>query len=391
MRYLNKIVFLNSAHIPYAEVKLDCNVHFIGKQGEGKSTLLRALLYFYNADKLKLGIPKEKKSFDAFYFPFSNSYIIYEVMRENGAYCVVAAKSQGRVFFRFVDAPFKQAWFINERQEVHHEWGRIRELIGPKVQITSQVTGYEMYRDIIFGNNRKQEMIPFRKFAIVESTKYQNIPRTIQNVFLNSKLDADFIKDTIIRSMSDEDAAIDLDYYRNQIKEFEQEYSDVMLWFTKNKNGEIPVRKMAEKVMNAYRNLIYTHKQIAEGRAELNFAEKRALQEMPQLKEESTKTDAEQVRLSRLIGELQQKYAKERDGLMADAGEVSGLLKQIRDKRAYYEQLQIKEIVRRVGREELLIQELGQVQKMKSHFPFPLLVTQLLHPVIRCLKLLFLS
>lgn len=366
MKYLNKIVFLNSAHIPYTEVKLDGNVHFIGTQGVGKSTLLRALLFFYNADKLKLGIPKEKKSFDAFYFPYSNSYIIYEVMRENGAYCVVAAKSQGRVFFRFIDAPFERKWFINEQNEVHHEWGRVRELIGAKVQITPQVTSYEMYRDVIFGNNRKQEMIPFRKFAIVESTKYQNIPRTIQNVFLNSKLDADFIKDTIIRSMSDEDAAIDLDYYRNQIKEFEQEYCDVMLWFTKNKNGEIPIRKVAEKVMNTYRNLIYTHKQIVEGRMELNFAEKRALQEIPQMKEEIGKTEVEHQRLMRLIGELQQKYTKERDGLITDIGEVNGLLKQIRDKRMHYEQLQIEEIVRRVSREELLIQELEQVRTMKS-------------------------
>lgn len=106
MRYLNKIIFLNSAHIPYAEVKLDGNVHFIGTQGVGKSTLLRALLFFYNADKLRLGIPKEKKSFDAFYFPNPNSYIVYEVMRENGAYCVLALKNQGRVMFRFIDAPF---------------------------------------------------------------------------------------------------------------------------------------------------------------------------------------------------------------------------------------------------------------------------------------------
>lgn len=219
MRYLNKIIFLNSAHIPYAEVKLDGNVHFIGTQGVGKSTLLRAILFFYNADKLRLGIPKEKKSFDAFYFPYANSYIIYEVMRENGAYCVVAAKSQGRVFFRFIDAPFQQDWFIDEHNVVHSEWGRIREHIGAKIQITAQVTSYEMYRDIIFGNNRKHEMIPYRKFAIVESAKYQNIPRTIQNVFLNSKLDADFIKDTIIRSMSDEDISVDLDFYRSQIKE----------------------------------------------------------------------------------------------------------------------------------------------------------------------------
>ena len=366
MRYLSKIVFLNSAHIPYAEVKLDGNVHFIGTQGVGKSTLLRALLFFYNADKLKLGIPKEKKSFDAFYFPYGNSYIIYEVMRENGAYCVVAAKSQGRVYFRFVDAPFQRDWFIDGRNAVYAEWGRVREHIGPKIQTTAQVTSYEMYRDIIFGNNRKQEMIPFRKFAIVESAKYQNIPRTIQNVFLNSKLDADFIKDTIIRSMSDEDISVDLDFYRSQIKEFEQEYRDVMLWFEKNKNGEVPVRKMAGKVMNAYRDLIYTHKQIDEGRAELNFAEKRALHDIPQVKEDIARKETERERLLRLMGELQQKYTKERDGLITDIGVINDLLKQIRDKRLHYERLQIDEIVRRVAREEILNQELEQVRRMKS-------------------------
>ena len=58
MRSLRKIVFVNSANIRFAEVKLDGNVHFIGTQGVGKSTLLRAILFFYNADKLHLGIPK---------------------------------------------------------------------------------------------------------------------------------------------------------------------------------------------------------------------------------------------------------------------------------------------------------------------------------------------
>ena len=56
MRYLNKIIFLNSADksLPYAEVNLDGNTHFIGTQGVGKSTLLRAILFFYNANKQKL-------------------------------------------------------------------------------------------------------------------------------------------------------------------------------------------------------------------------------------------------------------------------------------------------------------------------------------------------
>ena len=50
MKYLNKIIFVNSAHIRYSEVMLDGNVHFTGTQGVGKSTLLRAILFFYNAD-----------------------------------------------------------------------------------------------------------------------------------------------------------------------------------------------------------------------------------------------------------------------------------------------------------------------------------------------------
>lgn len=32
MRHLNKIIFLNSANIPYAEVMLDGNVHFAGSR-----------------------------------------------------------------------------------------------------------------------------------------------------------------------------------------------------------------------------------------------------------------------------------------------------------------------------------------------------------------------
>ena len=104
MRYLNKVIFLNSAHIPYAEIRMDGNVHFIGTQGVGKSTLLRAILFFYNADKLHLGIPKEKQNFDAFYLPYANSYIVYEVVRENSAYSVVVSKSMGRAAFRLIAA-----------------------------------------------------------------------------------------------------------------------------------------------------------------------------------------------------------------------------------------------------------------------------------------------
>lgn len=366
MRYLNKIIFLNSAHIPYAEVKLDGNVHFIGTQGVGKSTLLRALLFFYNADKLRLGIPKEKKSFDSFYFPYPNSYIVYEVMRENGAYSVLALKNQGRVMFRFIDAPFDSKWFIDERKQVYGEWSKIREQVGKKYDISSLVSSYEMYRDIIFGNNRHLELQPFRKYAIVESAKYQNIPRTIQNVFLNTKLDADFIKNTIIRSMSDEDNCIDLNFYREQIKEFEQEYKDVSLWTKKEKNGEVLVRRMADKVIDAYRTLLNNRRLIGEGRRELNYAERVAQELLPQYRLDIQKSEAECNRVNRLLGEEQEKYGKERDKLSRELGVLDAQLKKTADKRKHYEEIHIEDILQRVEQETIIEEERKRQEAMKA-------------------------
>ena len=366
MRYLNKIIFLNSAHIPYAEVKLDGNVHFIGTQGVGKSTLLRALLFFYNADKLRLGIPKEKKSFDAFYFPYPNSYIVYAVMRENGAYCVLALKNQGRVMFRFIDAPFDSKWFIDERNQVYGEWSKIREQVGKKHDISSLVSSYEMYRDIIFGNNRRLELQPFRKYAIVESAKYQNIPRTIQNVFLNTKLDADFIKNTIIRSMSDEDNCIDLNFYREQIKEFEQEYKDVSLWTKKEKNGEVLVRRMADKVIYAYRTLLNNRRLIGEGRRKLNYAERVAQELLPQYRLDIQKSEAECNRVNRLLGEEQEKYGKERDKLSRELGVLDAQLKKTADKRKHYEEIHIEDILQRVEQETIIEEERKRQEAMKA-------------------------
>jgi len=366
MRYLNKVIFLNSAHVPYAEIKVDGNVHFIGTQGVGKSTLLRAILFFYNADKLHLGIPKEKKNFDTFYLPFSNSYIVYEVMRENGAYTVIVSKSMGRAAFRFIDAPYSPDWFLNSQREVSADWSEIRSRIQKTpCFISSLITGYEVFRDIIFGNNRKPDMVAYRKFAVVESPKYQNIPRTIQNVFLNSKLDADFIKDTIIQSMNEEEIAVDLAYYRSQIEAFEQEYNDVMLWVKPDKQGEIIVRKQAEQVISRYRNLLYARKQVEDGRVELNFAEKAAHQRLPLLEEEIRQIQEKLERIKRLISEEKAKHDTERDKLIRLDGSLAEKLKQIKEKQKFYEKEHIEEVISRVAKESSMKTEL---ENMKASY-----------------------
>lgn len=149
---------------------------------------------------------------------------------------VMAFRSQGRACFRFLDIPYSQDYFISPGGRAFDSWDQIRQALGRKVYYSRKIEKYEEYRDIIFGNNKG---LPpeFRKFAITESSQYQNIPRTIQNVFLNSKLEASFIKDTIIMSLSEENASIDLMQYGNHLKNFEEEYKDISKWHEKDKDG----------------------------------------------------------------------------------------------------------------------------------------------------------
>lgn len=227
MRYLNKITFINSAQIKYAEVNLDGNVHFIGTQGVGKSTLLRSVLFFYNADSLGLGIPKQKASYVDYYFKHSNSYIIYEVVREDGKFCVVSYKSQHKVCFRFFNGEYKQHYFVSANGNVPDSWDEIAaKLDAHKVFYSKRIIDeYKEYRDIIYGNNadKKHE---YRRYSILESKDYQQVPKTIQNVFLNAKMEAEFIKQTIILSL-DNDVRIDLNQYAHHLNDFETQLTDI--------------------------------------------------------------------------------------------------------------------------------------------------------------------
>ncbi|MBK6836128.1 MAG: ATP-binding protein [Bacteroidetes bacterium] len=231
MRHLNKIIFINSATIQYQEISIDGNVHFIGTQGAGKSTVLRAILFFYNADINKLGIPKEKQGFTDYYFANSNSYIVYEVLRESGPFCILAYKQSGRVAYRFIDSHYDVNYFITDNNAVEG-WDKVRmKLDELGIDFSKKIGRYEEYRNIIYGNNEGKS--EFKKYALLESKLYQNIPRTIQNVFLNTKLDAEFIKKTIIDSIMEENVPIDLGIYRHHLQEFENEYKDIETYKTK--------------------------------------------------------------------------------------------------------------------------------------------------------------
>jgi hypothetical protein len=352
MKYLNKIVFINSADksLKYAEVNLDGNVHFIGTQGVGKSTLLRAILFFYTADKQKLGIPREKKTFDEYYFPFQNSYIVYEVQTENELFCVLAFKSQGRVAFRFFDSAFDKNFFIESEGRAFESWDKTREAFGKNISYTRTIHIYEEYRNIIYGNN-KGLASEFRKYALIESKQFQNIPRTISNVFLNANLSAEFVKETIIKSLNEEEIKIDLTTYsQTHLKDFEINLNDIKKWTDRNRNGENQVEKQADNVSTIYSALKYLEKKKAESASQLGWALNNVKEQQPKVADQLAVEKQKQNKVRTKLNELDSVFDKKKEKTQEQIGKYKSKLDEIKTKRDEYTALKIENILERVSK-----------------------------------------
>lgn len=338
-------------------------MHLIGTQGVGKSTLLRAILFFYNADKTKLGIPREKKNFDQYYFPFQNSYIIYEVKREDITYSIIAFKSQGRVAFRFFDAKYRQDYFIDETGKAFLPLEQTGTGFGKDVYYTRIVNNYEEYRNILYGNN-KGLAAEFRKYALLESRQYQNIPRTIQNVFLNSKLDAAFIKETIIKSLSEEEIKIDLSTYaHNHLRNFETELNDIKIWSQKNKAGKIMVRTQAESVAKIKRAYSFTEQEKKGFVKQLGWFLNGIKITKPKLEKDLKKSSEEEEKYKNRLSSLQDNFKKQQQHLKTEIGVISNRLKDLKEKRAEYNAKNIDAILSRTGKKSGLDVSIKDLQE----------------------------
>lgn len=342
MRYLNKIIFINSARIRYAEINLNGNVHFIGTQGVGKSTLLRAILFFYNADTFGLGIPKQKATYTEYYFKDSNAYIIYEVFRDDGKFCVVSYKSQNKVCFRFFDGEYNSNFFVSENGNVPENWEGIAERLDQnKVFYTKRkIEEHKEYRDIVYGNHdgKKSEL---KRYSILESKDYQYIPKTIQNVFLNSKMEAEFIKQTIIMSLEN-DIRIDLNQYAHHLNDFETQLSDIRKFKTPSATAQAEIiSKLHVAIKNLEREKIYVAKQLA-------WAVNKNEQEEPELTKRLEKQkDSERVLLGKLK-KLVDLFKTKEDKIKGDIRVQEEHLKKVKLLTDEYQLKNIQQIITRV-------------------------------------------
>lgn len=346
MRNLNRIIFINSANIPYADdIYLDGNVHFIGTQGVGKSTVLRSILFFYNADTQKLGIPVEKQSYTEYYFPYANSYIVYEVATEKGAFCILSFKSMNRVSYRFIDSPYRKEFFIDpETRTAYTGADRIRmQLDQLNVDYSRIIYTFDEYRNILYGNGVAPEM---SKYSLMESKQYQNIPRTIQNVLLNSKLDAEFIKKTIISSINEDETAIDLNNYKEHLKNFEVRLRDIEE-FQKRET-----QKQAKEITALSAQVSRQQTALAQGCRELVAAFHKAKEVLPQWQDKKLHAENERGKLLARRQELQEQSRQRCDKLQETLAVLNNELQKAQKKEKEYARQQIEQVMERSARKE---------------------------------------
>ena len=231
-RILNRIVQINIANVKYTDLELSGNTCFVGTNNFGKTSLQRAILFFYSANTRGLGISASQKSFEEHYFKYENSYLIYEIQTESKPFFVIIYR-HNKLVFRFVDAEYSPDYFFNENDEAI----KIKEVIAGfekrGIFISQQIDTFERYRNILYGTETDKALSKF--YILKGNEKYQNIPKSITNVFLSSKssIDSRFIKDFIANSLTTENSSIKLEQVDRQLRQFNEKYTDIETYLKK--------------------------------------------------------------------------------------------------------------------------------------------------------------
>ncbi len=255
-RILNRIIFINIASFEYEVVELNGNTCFVGANNSGKTTIMRAILFFYNANQQKLGISfNTKKTFEKYYFQDEPAYIIYEIATEKGYFHVLVYRKR-ELYFRFFDTEFKKELYISKDNIVFQPKKIIENCntATPKIKYSNQIDTFENYRKIIYGDYDKKHL----RFSILKSIKkdgkkmYNNIWKAITNIFLSSTTDieADFVKKFIANATSDKITTIKLDQIKMQLYKFNQKIDDIKI-FQKNNFG----KKYSNNIIDNYDEL----------------------------------------------------------------------------------------------------------------------------------------
>jgi hypothetical protein len=334
MNQLKEVTFINSATLPYAQIDVGGNTLFSGGNGAGKTTILRSILYFYGAQRSEhLGISRKKKRFEEYYFASINSYLVYRFENENTNVLAIVYKAGGlRVKYRFAiernREEMRELFFEgNAALDPKELWSRLLE---KEYELSPILNSPKEYKSVLYGQDRKLQQFAFFN----ANSEYDQISKTLSNVFINSKLDSGSIKKSLVSSISGFDP-IDLNQMRRNISDFKTKYDDISSF---------------EKNSTHIHEAVSTLGLYEEQTAELHQTAK-ALGANTRIAEDALeKVKAEILALKQTLNDLNESYEKRQsvyahkhDAQLKEQGGLERDIQEAKRKEKEYEQANIKE------------------------------------------------
>ncbi|GAB4451674.1 MAG: ATP-binding protein [Bacteroidia bacterium] len=355
-RILNRIVLINIANVKYTDIELNGNTCFVGANNYGKTSLQRAILFFYSANSRALGISSSQKPFEEHYFRYDNSYIIYEVATETSPFFVMVYR-HNKLVFRFVNSEYNPEFFFNENNEALKFREVLANLDKRNIFYSNQIDTFEKYRNILYGTETDPKLNKF--FLLRGNEKYQNIPKSITNVFLSSKnsIDSRFIKDFIASAISNESDVIQLENIERQLRQFSEKHQDIETFLKKETQQLI---ELAEQKYDQVQVLKTAQLEAAEKLGStLRYADTQhnILMNSIQEKENQLKHIKEEYEALKYSLEERQKDIREQIGF------YDGMLREAQRKLDIYKEKNIDEILEKYQEKQQLESRLQVLQK----------------------------
>lgn len=237
---IRRMILINSANFDLVDIDLSKDVFFLGDNASGKTTTTRAIHYLYNVEGRQLGIPSDKDSFEKYYFPYDNSYVIYVF----DDFFIMAFKRSGKVQKWFSKQPFDLERVISNGTLVDHD--RIRAYL-KEVSSYRPQTNAE-YRKIIYGQERR-----YLDFSIASIKNYDAFLEVYNMVFNVDKaiVDMKSIKKAIQKSLQKDDEILSLDFdtYIADMTAFKRDY-DFFKKFDRQRDNIKKAVEVMEELVN---------------------------------------------------------------------------------------------------------------------------------------------
>lgn len=232
---LKKIYLIKSAGYEYQELNIGSNTLLLGDSGVGKTTIMRAVLFFYtmNYSDTMLNInPDTKKSFNDWYFKEHNSHLVYEYTRGESRFLFIVSKS-GKLHYSFVD-------ITNSSLQVKDLFleGDLPlnlEKLNEKIQKSNLPNYYTSRREKYISTfhkrdseNRKIKQESSSDFTLFESISSRHeFAKTLSNIFASSKVSSLSLKKSIVSLINDSQASINLNTIKANLYDFISEKNEI--------------------------------------------------------------------------------------------------------------------------------------------------------------------